>query len=120
MKKLQLSAIGVILFLGAAHTLLTPLFYPAFSEDALWFAGTGLALVFCGLINLAAYRAKLGWLFAYALVANGLLALYLTALAYAMPGILAFLGALAAWIMVLTAIFARRQTNSNLVEAVRG
>lgn len=43
----------VLLALGLLHTLLTPLFYPRFSDDALWFAGTGLGLVFLALLNLA-------------------------------------------------------------------
>jgi hypothetical protein len=39
--------------LGGLHALLTPVFYPAFSADAVWFAGTGLALVFLGALNIA-------------------------------------------------------------------
>ncbi|MFO7681938.1 MAG: hypothetical protein R6X34_17985 [Chloroflexota bacterium] len=120
MKRLYALAIGITLFLGVAHTILTPLFYPAFTIDALWFAGTGLALVFNGLLNLAAYRARLKWMLDYVIPANGVLAVYLTAVAAALPEIQAFLAALAVWIMVLTSIFARLQTNSNPVEPVRG
>ena len=38
---------------GIIHTALTPLFYPAGGEDPLWFAGSGLALIMLGLLNLA-------------------------------------------------------------------
>ena len=49
------------LSLGVIHTALTPLFYDRFSPDALWFAGTGLALVFLGLLNLVAERVWELW-----------------------------------------------------------
>lgn len=43
----------VLLALGVLHTALTPLLSPGFSIEALWFAGTGLGLVFLGMFNLA-------------------------------------------------------------------
>jgi hypothetical protein len=42
--------------LGTVHALLAT-GYGAFSPDAVWFAGTGLALVFLGLLNVAAVVA---------------------------------------------------------------
>jgi hypothetical protein len=38
-------------FLGAVHIGFTPVFYPGCRLDSMWFAGTGLALVFVGLAN---------------------------------------------------------------------
>jgi hypothetical protein len=42
---------------GLAHTALTSRFRPEGGEDALWFAGAGLALVMDGLLNLARQAA---------------------------------------------------------------
>ena len=41
-----------ILTAGVVHTSLTPVFKPKAGEDALWFAGSGLALGFLGALNL--------------------------------------------------------------------
>jgi hypothetical protein len=46
----------IILVLGVGHTMAIPIFYLGFTEDALWFAGTGLGLVFLGLLNLEVIR----------------------------------------------------------------
>ena len=37
--------------LGVVHCALTPAIYRAFSLSALWFFGTGLALIFVGMLN---------------------------------------------------------------------
>jgi MFS-type transporter involved in bile tolerance (Atg22 family) len=42
--------------LGVVHTALTPVFYGRFSHNALWFAGSGLAMIFVGLLNLTLGR----------------------------------------------------------------
>ena len=52
-RTLDLIASYLLLFMGVGHTVLTPQFYQHFELDALWFAGTGLALVFLGGLNLA-------------------------------------------------------------------
>jgi len=41
-----------MLVAGVVHTSLTPIFKPTFDQDALWFAGTGLALCFLAGLNL--------------------------------------------------------------------
>jgi hypothetical protein len=41
----------LLIILGVCHTSFTPVFYKTFDLNALWFAGTGLAFVFLGLIN---------------------------------------------------------------------
>ena len=46
----------VILVLGVGHISATPAFSPGFTADALWFAGTGLALVFLGFISLPWFK----------------------------------------------------------------
>ena len=47
----------LIVALGAAHILFTFHDYDEFSLDAMWFAGSGLALVFAGFLNVAHLRA---------------------------------------------------------------
>lgn len=42
--------------LGIVHTALTPVFYGRFSLGALWFAGSGLAMIFIGFFNIALSR----------------------------------------------------------------
>lgn len=44
----------LLILIGMTHTALTPVFATAFAPDAVWFAGAGIALVFLGLLNLAA------------------------------------------------------------------
>jgi hypothetical protein len=52
-KKIDYIAIALILLLGLLHTIMTPVFYKTFDLNAIWFAGTGLAFVFLGVINIA-------------------------------------------------------------------
>lgn len=46
-------SVVALTLLGFTQLLLTPLFYDAFTQDAVWFFGSGLALVFLGFLNLA-------------------------------------------------------------------
>ena len=55
-KKVDYIATILLLILGSIHTILTPVFYKTFDLNALWFAGTGLAFVFLGFINI--FRIK--------------------------------------------------------------
>ena len=47
----------LIVALGCAHVLFTLHDYGEFSLDAMWFFGSGLALVFAGFLNVAHIRA---------------------------------------------------------------
>jgi hypothetical protein len=38
--------------LGTGHTALTPLIYPQWTENSLWFVGTGLAMLIAAAINI--------------------------------------------------------------------
>ncbi len=64
------------LALGIVHTALTPLFYRHLTTDALWFAGTGLALVFLGLLNIASERAWKAWMLNICIAANFVACIY--------------------------------------------
>lgn len=50
----------LIVALGCAHALVTLHDYGEFSLRALWFFGSGLALVFAGFLNVAHLRAAAG------------------------------------------------------------
>lgn len=47
---------ALLVALGVVHTALTPVFYGRFSHNALWFAGSGLAMIFAGLLNITLSR----------------------------------------------------------------
>lgn len=47
----------LLVALGAVHTGLTPMFYGRFTLGALWFAGSGLAMIFLGFLNITFVRA---------------------------------------------------------------
>lgn len=42
--------------MGVVHTSLTPTFYGRLSAGAMWFAGSGLAMIFVGFLNVAFAR----------------------------------------------------------------
>lgn len=47
---------ALLVALGVVHAALTPVFYGRFTLGALWFAGSGLAMIFVGLLNLTLGR----------------------------------------------------------------
>jgi hypothetical protein len=47
----------LLVALGVVHTSLTPMFYSRFTLGALWFAGSGLAMIFLGFLNITFGRA---------------------------------------------------------------
>lgn len=51
-----LASLGLVL--GILHLALTLPIYGRFSLEALWFAGSGLAVVCCALMNLVALRSR--------------------------------------------------------------
>lgn len=55
-KKIDDIATILLIILGFIHIILTPIFYKTFDLDSLWFAGTGLAFLFLGFINIFRIR----------------------------------------------------------------
>jgi hypothetical protein len=49
-------ASGLIIALGAIHCLFTALNYDRFTLDAMWFLGSGIAIILAGFLNVAAIR----------------------------------------------------------------
>ena len=66
----------LLILLGIVHTAFTPVFYNSFIPAALWFAGTGLLLIFGGLINLAYQKIPNIYLKIMTIFANSILAVY--------------------------------------------
>ena len=83
-----------LLLIGVVHTALTPLFYEQLSADALWFAGTGLALIYLSLLNIAAEKSRAKWMLKICLAANLAGLIYGVLIVLALSGILAFVSLL--------------------------
>lgn len=64
---------GVLMALqGAGHTLVgTPLSYDGITQDAIWFAGAGLAMCFLGLLNAGPWDAAPAWFRRSTIIADG-------------------------------------------------
>ena len=110
MKTLHLISAYVLIALGTGHTLLTPIFYPGFSADALWFAGTGLALLFLGLLNIAAQQNPITILLNLCVIANLMGLVFLALVTFAVPEFQAFVALLAAFDLVVSALAFRKST----------
>jgi hypothetical protein len=65
----------ILVGLGLIHTLATPFFYSGFTEDALWFAATGLGLIFLALLNLEVIQNPTPAGFNLCIIANALASL---------------------------------------------
>lgn len=84
--------------LGIVHTVMTPVFYPEFSPDTAWFAGTGLALIFLGFLNFYALLVQKSVILNFCIVANvlgsilGVLIIIVLPEPQAFVALIAFLG----------------------------
>jgi len=47
---------GLIIALGALHCVFTALSYDRFTLDAVWFLGSGIAIIIAGFLNVSAVR----------------------------------------------------------------
>jgi hypothetical protein len=83
-----------LLLIGVIHTALTPLFYDRFSLNALWFAGTGLALIFLSLLNIVTERIHADWVLKICVAANLVGCIYCILIVMALPEIQAFISLL--------------------------
>jgi len=96
-----------LLFIGVIHTALTPLFYPSMSPDALWFAGTGLALVFLGLLNIAAARSRGKGILNMAVAANLVGSIWSLLVVIALAEIQAWISMVIFGLVTMSSIFVR-------------
>ena len=84
----------LVLLLGIIHTSMTPVFYDSFSKDALWFAGTGLSLIFLGFLNSAALKASIAAIYNICIISNVISVIYFALIVIVLPKPHAFLGVL--------------------------
>jgi hypothetical protein len=116
MKTIYSISAYLLVALGTGHTLLTPVFYPGFSADALWFAGTGLSLLFLGVLNIVAERLPDRGLHNLCVVANLIGTTFLILVTVTVPEFQAFMATLAAIIATAGSIsnlnFSTRQCRS--------
>ena len=56
LKTLYQIATGLLIALGVVHVWFTRYAYDGFSLDALWFIGSGMAIIFAGLLNIVMLR----------------------------------------------------------------
>lgn len=107
-----------LLLIGVIHTALTPLFYDKFSPDALWFAGTGLALAFLSLLNIVAERKREGWMLKICVAANLTGLVYGILIVLALPEFQAYISLLIFLAVTAGSIFALYEsTGQERVEA---
>ena len=60
-RRLHFGASSVVALIGALHVGVAPFLYRHWAPDAVWFVGTGLGLLFIGLLNLAQLQAGPAW-----------------------------------------------------------
>jgi hypothetical protein len=107
-----------LLLIGVIHTALTPFFYDKFSPDALWFAGTGLALVFLSLLNIVTERSRADWMLKICVAANLAGLIYGVLIVVALPEIQAFISLAIFVAVTIGSIFALFESSAqNKVEA---
>jgi hypothetical protein len=92
MRTLDAIATVVVVLLGVGHTAFTPVFAPGWTPAAAWFSGSGLALIFLGLLNAARLwgRGDLDRMRALCLPANLLTLLWGTFVVIVLPVAQAF------------------------------
>jgi hypothetical protein len=77
----------VVLVMGVGHTVLTPVFAPGWTLAAAWGSGSGLALIFLGLLNAARLwgRGDVGRMRALCLAGNLLALLWIAFVIIVLP-----------------------------------
>jgi hypothetical protein len=98
-----------LLLIGVIHTALTPVFYPGFTLEALWFAGTGLALVFLGLTNIVAERLLVPWVLNICIAANIVGTIFGALIVLLLPEIQAYISLVIFLAVTTGSILVRRQ-----------
>lgn len=82
LKTINYIAAAILIFLGVAHTVLTPIFYKVFDLNSLWFAGAGLGFVFLGAINICRIIIKNNSINIISLLSNSTALIYCMLITY--------------------------------------
>lgn len=94
----------LLVLLGIVHIALTPMFFRQFGLDVLWFAGTGLGLVFLGNLNLIVMLSRRSGFYMMAITSN-IMALLLMILILSMnPSLQAWIGFGIIVLLILTSV----------------
>ncbi len=86
------------LLIGVIHVALTPMFYPEFNLNAIWFAGTGLALIFLSFLNISAERVPERLILNLCILANFIFLIFSMLIIIILPDV-------QAWITLALALF---------------
>lgn len=103
MRLLQKITAYLLVVMGIVHIALTPMFFRQFGLDVLWFAGTGLALIFLGNINLMVLISRRSGFYMMAITSN-IMALLLVVVILSMnPSIQAYISFILVLLLTLAA-----------------
>jgi hypothetical protein len=104
MRLLQKITAYLLVVMGIVHIALTPMFFRQFGLDVLWFAGTGLALIFLGNINLMVLISRRSGFYMMAITSN-IMALLLVVVILSMnPSIQAYISFILVLLLTLSAV----------------
>lgn len=106
-----------LLMLGVIHSALTPVFYKSFlSVDALWFFGTGLSLIFLGMLNIASSRILNEWLIKFTIVGNLIGTTFSILITWVMPEPQALIGVVFHLTVLIASFAVLKHVKSNKKE----
>lgn len=108
MVRMHVIATLVFIVLGIVHTAMTLVLYDAINLDALWFAGTGLCLIFLGLFNLAS-RSAGNLILSLCIAANAICTVYFVLIVRLLPVTNAFFGLVLVLLMLTGTVVQRSQ-----------
>lgn len=110
-------ALVIVLFLGVGHVVATVKYAPGVTEAAAWFSGSGLALVFVGLLNLLRIRSKEDTPRRLCLLANLLTLAWMALIVAVFPAVQSFFAAGAVLVMTIGGLVGRHSARACLGEA---
>ena len=102
-----------LLMLGVIHSAMTPIFYNSLCLDAIWFFGTGLALINLSLLNIAASRLLVPWLLTVTFIANIIGAIHSLTILLILKEFQAYIGFIFFIIVLLANGMVLRQIKTN-------
>src|SRR5215213_9306681 len=110
MKKLHWAAAILIVALGVLHTVVTFFEYDRLTMNAVWFAGTGIAIILAGFLNVALIRdaGKDSLVSAMCIVTNLLFFLGFGGATFMLPQPQVFIGVAIFGIATIGSLFAPR------------
>jgi hypothetical protein len=95
--------------LGLIHTAMTPVFYPSLSLNAVWFAGTGISLIFLAGLNLASLRARMAAIRRITMLCNSIFTVFCIMIIIMLPEPQSYIAILLAIAVLIGSIINRPQ-----------